>query len=178
MAPIELVPCSEHRLCLSRAISQEMLKHIQENYRLDWHGIHGISHAARVQANGRKLAEETGAILDVVDLFALLHDSQRMNDGTDPDHGLRAANFAQSLQGRWFVLGQDDLETLMFACQFHTAGETEANITVQTCWDADRLDLGRVGRTPMPERLCTSSAKNPRMMEWAYQNSLKGRLRV
>ena len=34
---------------------------------------------------------------------------------------------------------------------------TEADITIQTCWDSDRLDLGRVGMMPEPR----SSARLP-----------------
>ena len=39
-----------------------------------------------------------------------------------------------------------------------------ADPTVLTCWDADRLDLGRVGITPRAEKLCTSAACNPAVM--------------
>lgn len=31
------------------------------------------------------------------------------------------------------------------ALAYHSDGYTEGDITVQVCWDADRLDLGRVG---------------------------------
>ena len=31
------------------------------------------------------------------------------------------------------------------ACTDHTKGQTAADITIQTCWDADGLDLARVG---------------------------------
>ena len=55
----------------------------------------------------------------------------------------------------------------------HTKGLLEANITVQTCWDADRLDLGRVGIVPDPARLCTAAAREPTMREWAYERSLR-----
>jgi uncharacterized protein len=40
-------------------------------------------------------------------------------------------------------------------------------VTIQTCWDADRLDLGRVGVTPHPSRLCTEVARRPEILEWA-----------
>ena len=50
----------------------------------------------------------------------------------------------------------------------------DADITVQTCWDADRLDLGRVGIRPDPRRLCTAAARNPRMIEAAFARSLAG----
>lgn len=51
-------------------------------------------------------------------------------------------------------------------------GHTDADITVQTCWDADRLDLGRVGINPAPEKLCTIAARDPEIMEWAYERSV------
>ena len=46
-------------------------------------------------------------------------------------------------------------------------------MTVQTCWDADRLDLGRVGIRPLAERLCTDVARDPVLIEWAYQRSIR-----
>jgi uncharacterized protein len=47
----------------------------------------------------------------------------------------------------------------------------DGNITVQTCWDADRLDLGRVGTTPDPRYLCTAAAKQSDIIEWALRRS-------
>jgi uncharacterized protein len=43
--------------------------------------------------------------------------------------------------------------------------------TIQASWDADRLDLGRVGTTPDPARLCTAAARDPEMFRWAGQRS-------
>ena len=40
------------------------------------------------------------------------------------------------------------MELLIEACKYHSDGFTEADITVQTFRDADRLDLGRVGIRP------------------------------
>ena len=42
-----------------------------------------------------------------------------------------------------------------------------------TCWDADRLDLGRVGIRPDPRRLFTAAARSPELLSWAYQRSLR-----
>ncbi|HHQ48539.1 MAG TPA: hypothetical protein ENK19_06605, partial [Acidobacteria bacterium] len=53
--------------------------------------IHGVKHWARVERNGLWLARRTGAVPWLVTLFALFHDSQRLNDAHDPDHGPRAA---------------------------------------------------------------------------------------
>jgi uncharacterized protein len=40
-----------------------------------------------------------------------------------------------------------------------------------TCWDSDRLDLGRVGIKPHPTRLCTDAAKDLEMIRLAYEAS-------
>ncbi|MGA2259338.1 MAG: hypothetical protein ABSG53_32085 [Thermoguttaceae bacterium] len=50
---------------------------------------------------------------------------------------------------------------------FSENGETEADFTIQTRWDADRLDLGRVRVCPDPSKLCTKAAENPEMLKWA-----------
>ncbi|MCL1979565.1 MAG: hypothetical protein FWG62_00615, partial [Proteobacteria bacterium] len=54
-------------------------------------GLHGLSHWARVYDNGLRLAAETGADRQVVALFALFHDSRRLTEQADPDHGPRGA---------------------------------------------------------------------------------------
>ena len=109
----------------------------------------------------------------MIELFAFLHDSRRLNDGHDPEHGLRAAEFARSLAGSAFELEPVDLELLMTACRDHSDGRNEGDRTVLTCWDADRLDLGRVGIRPRPDLLCTDAARDPGILEWAYQRSLR-----
>jgi uncharacterized protein len=53
------------------------------------------------------------------------------------------------------------------ACEGHTHERTHPDVTIQTCWDADRLDLGRVGITPHPSRLCTGAAREQEMIKWA-----------
>ena len=76
-----------------------ILHAILEEYVLPWDGDHGIAHWARVLENGLRLAEETGANIEVVQLFAILHDSQRVNEGGDPKHGPRAAAYALEAAG-------------------------------------------------------------------------------
>lgn len=139
---------------------------------MNWDGIHGISHFLRVREIGLRLAERTDANPYVVELFAFLHDSRRRNDQHDAGHGQRAADFARSLQGSLFELTPKDLDLLTFACEFHTDGLVEGDETVLTCWDSDRLDLGRVGIRPQTSKLCTVAAKAPEMIAWAYAKSV------
>ena len=82
--------------------------------------------------------------------FCLLHDTQRRNEYRDPSHGRRAARYAKSLRGVWFDLSDKEMELLTEALKYHSDGYTEADITVQVCWDADRLDLGACGHQACP----------------------------
>ncbi len=117
-----------------------------------------MSHWAQVLYNALTLTEITGADPEVVALFALFHDSCRVNENCDRSHGARGAEFSRSLRGSLVHL--DDLRygLLWEACCHHTEGGTDGDLTVQVCWDADRLDLARVGVTPQPERLCTTAS--------------------
>jgi uncharacterized protein len=144
-----------------------ILQAVLDEYSLPWGGDHGVAHWARVLENGVRLAGETGADVDVVRLFAVLHDSRRVNEGHDPEHGPRAAEFARGLRGRLFDLGDHEFGLLHRACHGHTHERTHPDVTIQTCWDADRLDLGRVGITPHPSRLCTEVARRPETIAWA-----------
>ncbi len=146
---------------------------LRAQFELDWHGIHGAPRWDRVRLNGLELARETGANTRVIESFAFLHDSRRLNDGTDPEHGHRAAIFALELRQAHLSLDDDEFSLLQAACCGHSDGMLEADITVMTCWDADRLDLGRVGIRPDPNRLCTAAARDPAMIEWAYERSLR-----
>lgn len=155
-------------------LTTELIKAIRREYLLPWRGIHGVVHWARVLENGVRLASVTGTRLDVVTLFAVFHDSRRVNEDNDPEHGQRGADLAAALRGKVFVLADDAFELLRTACIYHTDGRTMADVTVQTCWDADRLELGRVGIKPHPERLCTEAAKDPAVISWAYERSVSG----
>lgn len=139
----------------------QLLHQVRREFALNWYGEHGGSHWARVLRHGRFLAGETGANLRVIELFAVLHDSQRQNEFEDPEHGARAAVFARSLGAERLGLSRRELGQLMVACAHHSAGYIAAeDITIECCWDADRLDIGRVGPLPDPKFLCTSAARD------------------
>ena len=151
-------------------ITPDLISAIRSEYQLDWNGIHGVAHWARVRDVGLRLAEKSGANTRVIELFAFLHDSRRFNNN-DPEHGNRAASLAETLRGNAIHLADEEFELLSYACKHHTFGHLEGDITVLTCWDADRLDLGRVGIVPLPDKLCTSAARDSTMIEWAYKRS-------
>jgi hypothetical protein len=62
-------------------------------------------------------------------------------------------------------------EHLCEAMRLHNDGHTTGDPAVLACWDADRLDLGRVGTTPHASRLCTAPARNPHAIMQAMRMS-------
>ena len=132
---------------------------VSEQFPLGKDSDHGPSHWRRVEANGLVIARDSGADVIVVRLFALFHDSRRENEYSDPDHGRRSAELAKSLHGVEFQLNGVRLDLLLEACEGHTDILHHTDPTVATCWDADRLDLPRVGILPDPAYLNTARAK-------------------
>ena len=154
-------------------MKSELITIIRAQFALDWDGIHGIHHWERVRDNGLRLAQVTGANPKVVELFAYLHDSRRLDDDDDRGHGARAATYLQTLRDYYFQVSDEELELLIHACRHHSDGMMEGDVTIQTCWDADRLDLGRVGIRPDPKYLCTPAARDRDLLMWAYRRSLE-----
>jgi uncharacterized protein len=156
-------------------ITPQLIDYIRKHYALHWEGIHGWNHWLRVCENGLYLARHNGADPLVVTLFAFTHDMARLNDSFDPQHGPRAAKrITHDLQGKFFQLTPEQLDWLVKAVKLHTFAKTMAELTVMTCWDSDRLDLGRVGILPEPSRLCTDAAKDPETIAWAFARSQAG----
>jgi uncharacterized protein len=135
-------------------------------YQLPPGGVHGPGHWLRVMRNGRELAACTpGADLRVVEHFALLHDCRRVNESMDPEHGQRAAEYALTLA---LDLDAAQLALLAAACARHELGEVTADPTIGACWDADRLELARLGRPPLAHLLSTDAALDPALQAGAW----------
>jgi len=156
------------------AISKKLLEKVKADFSLDWSGIHGVRHWSRVRVNGLKLCEHIDADRTVVELFAFLHDIQRRHDGFDRMHGNRAADYIDTLAGEYFKLNQHQLQQLKFACSHHSnSGVTSDDPTIQVCWDADRLDLGRVQIRPHTDYLQTWKARETLFLDQAYLRSMR-----
>jgi uncharacterized protein len=140
---------------------QPLVRRVLAGYRLDTQGIHGPWHWLRVRANGLALAAMTpGADAGVVELFALLHDGWREDEGHDLGHGARAAEAALALADEGVLdLAGDRLLALAEACRWHEHGQVSTEPTIGCCWDADRLDLSRLWRRPQARFLSTAAAR-------------------
>lgn len=118
--------------------------------------VHGIEHWHQVEYNGLLLAPKTGADITVVRLFSIFHDSRRFDDGHDAEHGPRGAEFAKLCrEQKIFELDDERFEKLYQACKWHTHKHSTGDATIDTCFDADRLDLGRVGFRLDPSKMAT-----------------------
>lgn len=119
--------------------------------------IHGLDHWRQVEFDGLLLAPKTGADITVVRLFSIFHDSKREDDGYDQMHGGRGAAFAELCrQKKLFEVTDEQFEKLYHACKNHTTERNCGDVTIDTCYDADRLDLGRVGFKLDPEKMATA----------------------
>jgi uncharacterized protein len=59
-----------------------------------------------------------------------------------------SAELAGYLRGKLVHVIDDSFNLLFEACRLHTEGHAFGDPKFLACWDADRLDLGRVGITP------------------------------
>jgi len=137
-------------------------KAVQAQFRGTLMGIHGLGHWRQVERNGLMLAEKNGLASEdiiVVRLFAALHDSSRINDNWDEGHGARGGAYARELNGVFYTLVPESLKMLEKACARHELGETTPDLVIGTCWDADRLDLVRIGATPRKALMNTPAGK-------------------
>jgi len=160
------------------AIARKAMKLVAPQFRLNLRdGVHGVSHWSRVWVHGQALADTLDVNPCIPAWFAFLHDSQRFNDGRDPQHGARAADFALNLRksGALSELDAREFEHLCEAMRLHSDGHTQAEAAVQACWDADRLDLARVGIEPSPRYLCTVYARqtNTRIQAMRMSNGFR-----
>lgn len=133
---------------------------LRQHFRLDWHGVHGATHWARVCLNGRILSRQLGVNPRVLQGFGLFHDLARTSEGRDPGHGQRAADLLDNLGGaRLLGLVQGEYDELYDAIAWHSEANSGGTLLQQACWDAGLLALWRVGIMPDPEQVFTDIAR-------------------
>ncbi|MEV4423489.1 hypothetical protein AB0L40_26490 [Patulibacter sp. NPDC049589] len=133
--------------------------------------IHGVDHWRAVGATAASLADASDMAAADADeaarpdrelllLFALLHDSQRIDDGRDLEHGPRAALFFDELLAAGAIrLDDARAAVLREAIRDHTNGTLSEQPTIAVCWDADRLLIHRVGFVPKARFCSTPEAR-------------------
>lgn len=156
-------------------VTPALVATVMAQYRLPLQGIHGPAHWMRVAANGAALAARTAdADAAVVEAFALIHDARRQSEGgDDPEHGPRAATFARDLAASGVLpLDSEHLAMLAAACERHEAGKVTRHPTIAACWDADRLELARLGIRPRPALLSTAAVRDSDLLTMAWRRGV------
>jgi uncharacterized protein len=154
-----------------------LIAHLRSQFRLDWCGLQGIPHWARVRANGLMLASDTGANTHVVELFAFFHAAclQDEDESADEDHLERSRKLVRDLHMIYFNSDESEMLELLNALipvkrlpRFYKGSETCA-----TCLDADALDMWRFGAVPSGTHdLITQPAKWTKNRERSERRAL------
>jgi uncharacterized protein len=141
--------------------------------------VHGDSHWRDTAWFGAEMVRvERACDPALVFLFALIHDCLRVDDGYDPEHGLRSAALVAELRADLLVLTDERAAVLRAACAEHSSGLVTAHPTIGACWDADRLGLWRIDVAPVPaglslamnraaERIERASREHGTPLDWA-----------
>ena len=149
--------------------------------------LHGEEHWKAVAITGLAIARQTpGADPAFIVAFAQLHDLMRENDGRDPEHGERAARLFKALCKDpgldAFPPAGKRAQEMRYALSRHNTGTRRAegrDVNVGICWDADRLNLWRVGIEPDPAFLTTPAARTDEMRDYSrrvFQAQVRGEL--
>lgn len=138
------------------------------------YGIHGIGHAARVLVLVNQIGNfmiEQGVSLDkeVTLWAAVLHDVRRIDDGQDPLHGQRAAEWVRKSYAHGFftTLNNHQLQQVIYCCTWHVPDDALIpQITPELIClkDADGLDRVRLNDF------------NPSFLRTSYARTLINRL--
>lgn len=114
-------------------------------------GIHGIAHEARVLIWTQVVAaaatdEGLNVDADVLGWAAAIHDTQRHNDGADPMHGDRAADWIERQPE--LLPASVSMERVAYLCRWHVPPDEHAPAMtdeLKVFKDADALDRWRIG---------------------------------
>ena len=128
--------------------NKKLVNQLQRESKLFHSPIHGFKHWRTVEKNGLYLCQFNDGDPAVVSHFAYFHNCMRVNEQRDDGHGLRGGKYALKNKNM-LDLTEDQLDILYKACAGHTGGRNPSCDTVACCWEADRLDLRRVGIVPV-----------------------------
>jgi len=124
-----------------------LLAEARDGARLAHEPMHGEPHWRAVAWAGLRIAELRGGLRpDVLVAFGLLHDCRRETDDWDPEHGDRAARVAARSAPLKRLLGAEGRDLVAEACRLHERGMSRPDApAIGACWDADRVNLVRLG---------------------------------
>jgi uncharacterized protein len=145
-------------------IDPKLLRTIIDKFYLKDSYIHGVPHWSRVFYYGHHLSEDSYKHKENIAYFSIFHDSRRFNDGEDPEHGLRGADFFREFD-KIIHIPNEQKEIIYEACKVHNYLKQSDDLSVGLCLDSDRLDLWRVGIEPNDDYLHLDLSKTDEMKD-------------
>ncbi|MHB9031383.1 MAG: HD domain-containing protein [Candidatus Latescibacterota bacterium] len=142
--PVKSLLAEIERICLPYCINQTT-------------EIHGLEHLRRVACTAGRIALWENEDMKAAVVGGFLHDCARVNDGGGQEHAYDSAIIAEEVLRRHFP--ELDADRVVFAIHHHAAGLIAEDLLVGAIWDADRLDLVRLGVRVRTELLSTRIAK-------------------
>ena len=127
--------------------NKELINQLQRESKLFHSPIHGFKHWRTVEKNGLYLSQFNNGAPLVISHFAYFHDCMRVNEQRVDSHGIRGGKYALKNKDM-LELTDEQLHTLYRACAGHTGGRNPSCDTIACWWEADRLDIRRVGIVP------------------------------
>lgn len=119
--------------------------------------IHGLHHLCRVAYLAGRFAASMHTCVESAVVGGYLHDCARQDDGDGNAHAHDSANLAcQIMKSYYFHL---DIERICSGIYCHADGTTTADPLIGCIWDADRIDLTRLGIEVNEEFLSTDIGK-------------------
>lgn len=130
--------------------------------------IHGYNHWKSVEKIGHYIADSNGADKKLISMFAFLHDIGRTVQFAEPGHGEKSAEIIKEIfKKEYLELNDEQYAKLLEAVSEHDKSDAKSDdITIQTCWDADRLDLPRVYILPDKNLLYTEVGKSEETFDY------------
>ncbi len=119
--------------------------------------LHGVSHLRRVAILSGRLANAVGEDVESAVVMGFLHDCARRNDKNDIEHARDSEVLARGLVERFYP--HLDVDRICEAIAGHADGEVTSDPFTGCLWDADRMELKRIGRTIDLDLLSTKVAK-------------------
>ena len=119
--------------------------------------LHGISHLRRVSILSGRLASAVGEDVEAAVVMGFLHDCARTDDKAGDGHAHDSSVLARCLLGRFYP--HLDADRICHAIARHADGEVTDDGLAACLWDADRLELKRIGREIDLDLLSTEVAR-------------------
>ena len=120
-------------------------------------GLHGIPHLRRVASTAGRLAAAVGEDVEAAVIAGFLHDCARVHDGGGTRHAHDSADLAKEILATFYP--HVDSDRLCDGIAHHADGTVTDDPLIGSLWDADRLDLIRLGRETRPHLLSTGLAR-------------------